>query len=325
MTAEMRRSFRTTCGPHLGVGPFEAEAPERGRAAVSATNTDSKFARYKRTRAEHGHQPPPVAIVRASVEGAYRYRLPTRSGGARGGDCTSSCATRRARPMMRLDRVPSEDYAPGDLFIGMCERRQPAEGEAVRGEWAAGCAEMAALGAELMSPGTACDLRAERIAPRSRTAVALGRRPVVALMTRDHARPLRRSTIPEHLPKSVLQHCTTTAVLIRNVAGFTADGTRASGQRLPAPRAEQAREWLASGSASVTGAASVQALREAAPAARCHLSKRVILSRVRRKHACGRGLLGAFELQREPRWRGHPEPRRPRSAQGNATWLGMLI
>lgn len=249
----------------FGVGPFEQEAREHAWAAplvYAHAHVGRNFDRYRATlgwnTAINVRQfafPP----ERFSWPAQYRYpdvtydeRLTLTSGDltfalrhARG---ETEDATWTWVPERRL-------LAPGDLFIYATPNAgNPQKVQRYAGEWASALREMAALGAELMIPGHGWPIfGADRIRlALTDTATLLEslEGQVLALMNQGATldRVLHEVEIPEHLTakpylRPVYDH---PQFILRNIwrlYGGWYDGE--PDNLLPAPRAEQAREWVA--------------------------------------------------------------------------------
>ena len=253
----------------FGVGPFDREADEQGapRPLVYGHETMPwHFDRYKRTRGWN------AAINRRQFAraglplqprfpwpGEYRYpdvtyraRLTVREGGltlelhhTRG---ETEDATWTWVPELRL-------LAPGDLFIwAVPNAGNPQKVQRWVGEWAAGLREMSALGAEMLLPGHGFPIfGAERVRMALDDTAALLEsieRQVLALMnsgaTLDrvlHEVEISDEELEKPYLRPVYDH---PQFLIRNIwrlYGGWYEGE--PDQLLPAPRAEQAREWVA--------------------------------------------------------------------------------
>jgi alkyl sulfatase BDS1-like metallo-beta-lactamase superfamily hydrolase len=249
----------------FGVAPFEAEADEKrlprplvyGHAGIAGN-----FDRYKKTRGWNGTlniRQFAIPVERFNWPGEYRYpdvqyhdRLTFRTGEltfelrhARG---ETDDATWTWIPERKL-------LAPGDLFIwAVPNAGNPQKVQRFAGEWAAALREMAALGAELLIAGHGVPIfGADRIRTALGDAAELLESleaQVLALMnvgaTLD--RVLHEVTMPQHLLdkpylRPVYDH---PQFILRNIwrlYGGWYDGE--PDNLLPAPRAEQAREWVA--------------------------------------------------------------------------------
>ena len=249
----------------FGVGPFEREAEEKGwgRPLVYGhTDLGSNFDRYQKTlgwnTAINLRQfafPPerfrwPEQYRYPDV--TYTHRLTFRSGDltfelhhARG---ETDDATWTWVPERRL-------LHPGDLFIWATPNAgNPQKVQRYAGEWAAALRQMAALGAEVMLPGHGLPIfGAERIAAAlGDTAELLEslEAQTLALMNRGATldRVLHEVEVPRHLlDKPYLRPVyDDPQFIVRNIwrlYGGWYDGE--PDNLLPAPRAEQARAWVA--------------------------------------------------------------------------------
>jgi len=249
----------------FGVGPFETEADEQriprplvyGHAGLGAN-----FDRYKKTQgwntAINRRQ---FAINVAQFRWPSEFRYPDvtydRALTFRTGDLTFE---------LRHGRGETDDatwtwiperriLAPGDLFIWAAPNAgNPQKTQRYAGEWAAALREMAALGAELMIPGHGMPIfGAERVqAALGDTAELLEtlEARVLALMNTGATldRVLHEVELPQHLLEKpylrpIYDH---PQFILRNIwrlYGGWYDGE--PDNLLPAPRAEQAAEWVA--------------------------------------------------------------------------------
>lgn len=249
----------------FGVGPFEEEAKERrfsrplvyGNAAIAPN-----FDRYKKTlgwnTAINVRQ---FAFPMARFRWQEQYRYPDV-------EYTDRLTFRRGDLTFELHSVRGETddatwtwvperklLAPGDLFIWATPNAgNPQKVQRYVGEWAAALRQMAALGAELMVPGHGLPLFG---ADRIRTALTdtaelleLLEAQVLELMNIGAPldRVLHEVEMPQHLLdkpylRPVYDH---PQFILRNIwrlYGGWWDGE--PDQLLPAPRAEQAAEWVA--------------------------------------------------------------------------------
>jgi alkyl sulfatase BDS1-like metallo-beta-lactamase superfamily hydrolase len=248
----------------FGVRAFDDEAAERhwprplvyGHAGLRAN-----FDRYKKTRGWNGAinlRQFAIPVDRFDWPGEYRYadveyqdRLTLRIGEytfeLRHGRGETDDATWTWIPERRI-------LAPGDLFIWASPNAgNPQKVQRYCGEWAAALREMAALQAETMIPGHGMPIfGADRIAQALGDTAALLESleaQVLAMMnkgcTLDYV--LHEVKMPEHLLakpylRPVYDH---PQFIVRNIwrlYGGWHDGE--PDNLLPAPRAEQAREWV---------------------------------------------------------------------------------
>lgn len=249
----------------FGVGPFEAEAAERRwpRPIVYGHELLGwHFARYQRTlgwnTAINRRQ---FAIDVPHFRWPEQYRLPdvtyTRQLTFRQGNLTFELHhTRGETEDATWTWIPERKLlAPGDLFIwAVPNAGNPQKVQRYCSEWAAGLREMAALGAELLLPGHGLPIfGASRIRQALLDTAELLESieaQVLALMNTGCTldRILHEVQVPAHLlEKPYLRPVyDDPQFLIRNVwrlYGGWYDGE--PDNLLPAPRAEQAREWVA--------------------------------------------------------------------------------
>ena len=249
----------------FGVGPFEQEAAERRwpRPLVYGHELlEWHFARYQRTlgwnTAINRRQ---FAIDAPQFRWPEQYRLPdvtySRRLTFRTGELTFELHhTRGETEDATWTWVPERKLlAPGDLFIwAVPNAGNPQKVQRYCSEWAAGLREMAALGAELLLPGHGLPIfGAERIRQALLDTAELLESieaQVLALMNTGCTldRVLHEVEVPAHLlEKPYLRPVyDDPQFLIRNVwrlYGGWYDGE--PDNLLPAPRAEQAREWVA--------------------------------------------------------------------------------
>jgi alkyl sulfatase BDS1-like metallo-beta-lactamase superfamily hydrolase len=257
----------------FGTRPFEEEASEKGWAAPLVYGHEGlgpNFDRYKKTRewnAAINVRQFAFPVERFQWPGEYRYpdvtyvdRMTFRSGDLtfelRHGRGETDDATWTWIPERKI-------LAPGDLFIWAAPNAgNPQKVQRYCGEWAAALREMAALGAETMIPGHGLPVfGADRVREAlSDTAEVLEslEAQTVALMNQGVTLDtvLHEVKMPEHLLakpylRPVYDH---PQFILRNIwrlYGGWYDGE--PDNLLPAPRAEQAREWvsLAGGVANV--------------------------------------------------------------------------
>ncbi len=249
----------------FGVGPFEVEAEERKWArplVYGHAGLRANFDRYKKTRGWNtaiNVRQFAFPVDRFSWPEHYRYadveyhdRLTLRVGELtfelHHGRGETDDATWTWVPERKI-------LAPGDLFIWAAPNAgNPQKVQRYAGEWAAALRQMAALGAETMVPGHGLPIfGADRIAHAlSDTAELLEslEGQVLALMNTGCTldRVLHEVTMPEHLLakpylRPVYDH---PQFILRNIwrlYGGWHDGE--PDNLLPAPRPEQAREWVA--------------------------------------------------------------------------------
>lgn len=248
----------------FGVGPFEQEAPSRGWARPLVYGHEDlawNFDRYQKTlgwntaiNLRQFAYPPD----RFSWPAEYRYPDVTYTDrlSFRRGDLTFALHHARGETEdATWTWVPERRLlAPGDLFIwAVPNAGNPQKVQRYAGEWAAALRRMAGLGADLLLPGHGLPIfGADRIAAAlSDTAELLEsvEGQVLALMntgcTLDHV--LHEVTFPPHLlAKPYLRPVyDDPQFLVRNIwrlYGGWYDGE--PDNLLPAPRAEQAREWV---------------------------------------------------------------------------------
>jgi len=249
----------------FGVGPFEAEAQARGwgRPLVYGhEHLDWNFDRYKRTlgwnTAINRRQ---FAIDAPQFQWQSEYRYPDVTYQKRmtfkQGNLTFELKHHNGETDdATWTWVPEKKLlAPGDLFIyAVPNAGNPQKVQRYAGEWAAGLREMAALGAELMVPGHGLPIFGkERIAAAlSDTAEVLEtiEAQVVALMNTGCT--LDRIIHEVEVPARLLEKPYLKPVyddpqfLIRNVWRLYGGWYEGEPDNLlPAPRAEQATEWIA--------------------------------------------------------------------------------
>ncbi len=248
----------------FGVGPFEAEAAEKGWArplVYGHEHLGRNFDRYKKTI---GWNTAINARQFAIAAPHYRFAEPGRypdvtysqSLTLRQGDLTFELRhTRGETEDATWTWVPEKKIlAPGDLFIYATPNAgNPQKVQRYVGEWAAGLREMAAFGAELMLPGHGFPIfGGDRIKTALTDTAELlesieGQ--VLALMNTGASLDtvLHSVTAPAHLLEKpylrvVYDH---PEFLVRNVwrlYGGWHDGE--PDNLLPAPRLQQAREWV---------------------------------------------------------------------------------
>lgn len=272
----------------FGVYPFDEEAGAQGMPRPLVYGHEAiagHFERYKRTRGWNGainrrqFAAPPSVPLDSAMPWPAEYRYPDVSFNKRltfqQGELTFELNHCRGETEdATWTWVPERKLlAPGDLFIwAVPNAGNPQKVQRWAGEWAAGLREMAALGAEVMVPGHGWPIfGADRIRTALEDTAAFledieGQ--VLTLMNQGASLDtvLHSVRIPEEAMKKpylrpVYDH---PQFIIRNVwryYGGWYDGE--PDNLLPAPRGEQAREWvdLAGGLARVLARA--EALREA--------------------------------------------------------------
>ena len=248
----------------FGVGPFEREADDKrwSRPLVYGhAGLGPNFDRYKKTRGWNGAinvRQFAFPVARFEWPAEYRYpdvsyhdRLTFRSGALtfelNHGRGETDDATWTWIPEKKI-------LAPGDLFIWAASNAgNPQKVQRYAGEWAAALRRMAALGAETMLPGHGMPIfGAARIAQAlSDTAELLESLEAQVLALMNTGAPLDRVLheveMPEHLLakpylRPVYDH---PQFILRNIwrlYGGWYDGE--PDNLLPAPRAEQAHEWV---------------------------------------------------------------------------------
>ena len=248
----------------FGVGPFEAEAAEKGWArplVYGHEHLGRNFDRYKKTI---GWNTAINARQFAIAAPHYRFAEPSRypdvtysqSLTLRQGDLTFELRhTRGETEDATWTWVPEKKIlAPGDLFIYATPNAgNPQKVQRYVGEWAAGLREMAALGAELMLPGhgfpifggdrikTALTDTAELLESIEGQVLAL-MNTGASLDTVLHSVTAPAHLLEKHYLRVVYDH---PEFLVRNVwrlYGGWHDGE--PDNLLPAPRLQQAREWV---------------------------------------------------------------------------------
>ncbi len=248
----------------FGVGPFEREADEKRWArplVYGHAGLGANFDRYKKTRGWNGAinvRQFAFPVARFEWPEHYRYpdvayhdRLTFRSGELtfelNHGRGETDDATWTWIPERKI-------LAPGDLFIWAASNAgNPQKVQRFAGEWAAALRKMTALGAETMIPGHGLPIfGADRIrVALTDTADLLDSLEAQVLALMNAGAPLDRVLhevqMPEHLLakpylRPVYDH---PQFILRNIwrlYGGWYDGE--PDNLLPAPRAEQAREWV---------------------------------------------------------------------------------
>lgn len=249
----------------FGTAPFEAEARERGQRAPTVyahSGIPTAFDRYKKTlgwnTAINLRQ---FALPQTRFQWPSQYRYPDvtydRKLNFRVGECTFELSHARGETDdATWTWVPERKLlAPGDLFIwAVPNAGNPQKVQRYCGEWAVALREMAALGAEIMTPGHGLPIfGADRVAAALTDTAELlesveGQ--VLALMNTgaNLDRVIHEVEIPAHLMEKpylrpVYDH---PQFLVRNVwrlYGGWYDNE--PDNLLPAPRREQAEAWVA--------------------------------------------------------------------------------
>lgn len=249
----------------FGLGPFEQEAQEKGWARPLAYGHEAlnwHFDRYKRTRgwntAINRRQ---FAIDAPGFQWQEHYRYPDVTYGDRmtlsiNGVAFELHHARGETEDATWTWVPSKKLlAPGDLFIyAVPNAGNPQKVQRYSGEWAAALREMAGLGAEIMLSGHGLPIfGADRVRAALLDSAELLdtiEAQVVALMNTGCTldRVIHEVEFPKHLiEKPYLRPVyDDPQFLVRNVwrlYGGWYDGE--PDNLLPAPRKEQATEWVA--------------------------------------------------------------------------------
>ncbi len=305
----------------FGVTPFEQEAAEkRWPRPVVYGHADlvPNFERYKRTRGWNGAinlRQFAIPVERFDWFEHYRYpdvryhdRMTFRSG-----DLTFELHHARGETDdATWTWIPERKILhTGDLFIWAAPNAgNPQKVQRYAGEWAAALREMAAVGAESMLPGHGMPIfGADRIR------VALGdtadlldslESQVLALMNQGCTldRVLHEVTMPEHLLakpylRPIYDH---PQFILRNIwrrYGGWYDGE--PDNLLPAPRAEQAREWVSLAGGLVRVLERVEQLRaEGNLRLACHLVEyAVIVDGSQQVHTLRARVYGEWAKQQE--------------------------
>ncbi len=290
----------------FGVGPFESDAREKGWARPLVYGHEHlgwNFDRYKRTlgwnTAINRRQ---FAIDAPQFKWQEEYRYPDvtyqKRMMFRTGDLTFELHHARGETDdATWTWVPEKKLlAPGDLFIyAVPNAGNPQKVQRYAGEWAAGLREMAALGAEALLPGHGLPIfGAGRIAEAlTGTAELLEtvEGQVVALMNTGTTldRILHQVEFPAHLlEKPYLRPVyDDPQFLIRNVWRLYGGWYEGEPDNLlPAPRAEQAREWIALSGGLDPVLTRVQELRDAGNLRlACHLVEYAVIAEPGSKEA----------------------------------------
>jgi alkyl sulfatase BDS1-like metallo-beta-lactamase superfamily hydrolase len=248
----------------FGVGPFEQEAREKGWAAPLVYGHEGlgpNFDRYKKTRgwnAAINVRQFAIPVERFDWPGEFRYpdvayadRMTFRSGDLtfelRHGRGETDDATWTWIPERKI-------LAPGDLFIWASPNAgNPQKTQRYCGEWAAALREMQALGAETMIPGHGLPIfggdrvrqalsdTAELLESLEAQTIALMNQGVT-LDTVLHEVKMPEQLLAKPYLQPVYDH---PQFILRNIwrlYGGWHDGE--PDNLLPAPRAEQAGEWV---------------------------------------------------------------------------------
>lgn len=249
----------------FGVGPFEQEADEKRWArplVYGHEHMRRNFDRYKRTLGWNtaiNLRQFAFPLERFRWQEQYRYpdvEFADRLTFRRGELTFELHHTRGETEDAVWTWIPERKLlAPGDLFIwAVPNAGNPQKAQRYIGEWAAGLRKMAALGAEILLPGHGLPIfGADRIALALNESAELlesleGQ--VLALM--NAGAPLERVLHEVEVPAQLLERPYLRPVydhpqfLVRNIwrlYGGWYDGE--PDNLLPAPRAEQAREWVA--------------------------------------------------------------------------------
>ena len=248
----------------FGTRPFEAEAVEQGRpgpVVYAHAGTRAHFDRYLRTRgwnAAINQRQFALPVDRFEWPDEYRYPDVTyhdRLTFARGGLTFELHHARGETDDATWAWVPERRILhPGDLFIyAVPNAGNPQKVQRYLGDWAAALREMAGLGAELMLSGHGLPIfGADRIRQAlTDTADLLDsiEQQTLALMNqgRNLDKVLHEVTVPAHLARPYLRPVYDhPQFLVRNVwrrFGGWYDGE--PDNLLPAPRRQQASEWVA--------------------------------------------------------------------------------
>ena len=225
--------------------------------------------------------------------------------------------------------------APGDLFIWAAPNAgNPQKVQRYCGEWAAALREMAALGAETLIPGHGMPIfgarsrRARRCGDTAELLESLEAQ-TLALMNRGATldRVLHEVKCPQHLLEKpylrpVYDH---PQFIVRNIwrlYGGWYDGE--PDNLLPAPRAEQAREWVTLPAASTRCSTACGRCRTrgqpaaGVPPGRVRGARRAGVAR--RARAAGGGVRGALEAAKSRRCHGTSSTTRHwRARRGSGT------
>lgn len=283
----------------FGTAPFEREAAERGRPGpivYGHADLSRNLDRYRRTRGLNttlNRRQFAIDSPRFSWPDAYRHpdvRYRDRLTFTRGDLTFELHHARGETEDCTWTWVPERRLLhPGDLFIwAVPNAGNPQKAQRYLGEWAAALREMAALGAEIMLAGHGLPVfGADRVrVALTDTAGLLQSIEDQTLALMDRGLPLdaiiHEVTVPDHLAglpylQPVYDH---PQFLVRNVwrlFGGWYDGE--PDNLLPAPRAAQAREWVALAGGVPAVLDRVAALLDAGDARlACHLAEFAVLA-----------------------------------------------
>jgi alkyl sulfatase BDS1-like metallo-beta-lactamase superfamily hydrolase len=306
----------------FGVGPFDQEAGERQwpRPVVYGhEELNANFDRYKKTlgwNAAINKRQFAIPIPQFRWPGEYRYPdvTYTRALTFRQGELTFELHHARGEtddttwtwvPERRL-------LAPGDLFIwAVPNAGNPQKVQRYAGEWATALREMVALGPEILLPGHGLPIfGAERIrAALSDTADLLDSLESQVLVLMNAGAPLDRVIHEVQAPAQLLAKPYLHAVydhpefIVRNIwrlYGGWHDGE--PDNLMPAPRAEQANEWVTLAGGIEKVLARVEALAaEGKLRLACHLVEAAVIVAPdsQRAHGVRAEVYGAWSKKQE--------------------------
>jgi alkyl sulfatase BDS1-like metallo-beta-lactamase superfamily hydrolase len=282
----------------FGVAPFEQEADERRwpRPLVYGhEDLGGNFDRYKKTRGWNAAINVRQFAFPVGLTWPAEYRYPDVSYRDaitfRRGDLTFELRHARGETDdATWTWIPERRIlAPGDLFIWAAPNAgNPQKVQRYAGEWAAALREMAALGAETMIPGHGIPIfGAERVREAlADTAELLETIEAQVLALMNAGATLDRVLHEVEFPARLLEKPYLRPVyddpqfIVRNVwrlYGGWHDGE--PDNLLPAPRAEQAREWVALAGGVEKVLARVEGLKEAGELRlACHLVEYAVLA-----------------------------------------------